>query len=51
VELLTRCERAGLTIVEVPITFTDRTVGQSKISRQEIFRAMLTVFRLAGRRS
>jgi len=51
VELLTRCERAGLTIVEVPITFTDRTLGQSKISRQEIFRAMLTVFRLAGRRS
>jgi dolichol-phosphate mannosyltransferase len=51
VELLTRCERAGLTIVEVPITFTDRTMGQSKISRQEIFRAMLTVFRLTGRRS
>ena len=51
VELLTRCERAGLTIVEVPITFTDRTLGHSKISRQEIFRAMLTVFRLAGRRS
>ena len=49
VELLTRCERAGLTIVEVPITFTDRTLGQSKISRQEIFRAMVTVFRLAGR--
>ncbi len=51
IELLTRCERAGLTIVEVPITFTDRTLGHSKISRQEIFRAMLTVFRLAGRRS
>ena len=51
VELLTRCERSGLTIVEVPITFTDRTLGHSKISRQEIFRAMLTVFRLAGRRS
>lgn len=51
VELLTRCERAGLTIVEVPITFTDRTLGQSKISRGEIFRAMLTVFRLAGRGS
>jgi dolichol-phosphate mannosyltransferase len=49
VELLTRSERAGLTIVEVPITFTDRTMGQSKISRQEIFRAMLTVFRLTGR--
>jgi dolichol-phosphate mannosyltransferase len=51
VELLTRCERAGLTIVEVPITFTDRTMGQSKISRQEIVRAMLTVFRLTGRRT
>ncbi|HET9849707.1 MAG TPA: polyprenol monophosphomannose synthase [Candidatus Dormibacteraeota bacterium] len=49
VELLTRCERAGLTIVEIPITFTERAHGQSKISRQEIFRAMLTVIRLAGR--
>ena len=51
VELLTRCERAGFTIIEVPITFTDRARGQSKISRQEILRAMLTVLRLAGRRS
>jgi len=51
VELLTRCERAGLTIVEVPITFTERVRGRSKISQQEIFRAMLTVLRLAGRRS
>ena len=51
VELLTRCERAGLRIVELPITFTDRTHGESKISRQEIFRAMGTVIRLTGRRS
>ena len=51
IELLTRCERAGLRIVEVPITFTDRVHGRSKISRQEIFRAMLTVLRLGGRRS
>jgi dolichol-phosphate mannosyltransferase len=51
VELLARCERAGLTIVELPITFTDRTRGRSKISRQEILRAMLTVLRLTGRRS
>ena len=49
IELLTRCERAGLSIVEVPIIFTDRVRGQSKISRQEIFRAMATVLRLAGR--
>lgn len=51
VELLTRCERAQLRVVEVPITFVDRVHGKSKISRQEIFRAMLTVARLAGRRS
>jgi len=51
VELLTRCERAGLTIAEVPITFTERVHGHSKISQQEIFRAMLTVLRLTGRRS
>jgi dolichol-phosphate mannosyltransferase len=51
VELLTRCERAGMTIVEVPITFTERVRGRSKISRQEILRAMLTIIRLAGRGS
>ena len=50
IELLTRCERAGLTIKEVPITFTDRVRGKSKISQEEIVRAMVTVFRLAGRR-
>jgi len=47
IELLTRSERAGLTIAEVPITFTDRFHGDSKISRQEIFRAIVTVIRLA----
>ena len=51
IELLTRCERADLSIKEIPITFTDRTHGRSKISRQEVFRAMLTVARLTGGRS
>jgi dolichol-phosphate mannosyltransferase len=51
VELLTRCERAGMRIAEVPITFRERVRGSSKISRQEIFRAMVTVVRLAGRKS
>ena len=51
VELLTRCERAGFTVVEVPITFTERVEGTSKISQREIFRAIGTVIRLAGRRS
>jgi glycosyltransferase involved in cell wall biosynthesis len=50
VELLTRCERRGFRIAEVPITFVDRRQGQSKISRQEVLRAIGTVVRLAGRR-
>jgi dolichol-phosphate mannosyltransferase len=51
IELLARCERAGLRIAEIPITFSDRTRGRSKISRGEIFRAVGTVLRLAWRRS
>jgi dolichol-phosphate mannosyltransferase len=47
VELLFRCQLAGLTIGEVPIVFVDRRRGTSKISRQEIFKAGITVFRLA----
>jgi len=50
VELLARCERRGFSIEEVPITFVDRRHGQSKISRQEVLRAVATVVRLAGRR-
>jgi dolichol-phosphate mannosyltransferase len=50
VELLTRCERKHFGIAEVPITFVDRTHGQSKISRHEVLRAMITVARLTGRR-
>jgi dolichol-phosphate mannosyltransferase len=50
IELLTRCERQGFPIREIPITFVDRQHGRSKISRQEIVRAMLTVLRLTGRR-
>lgn len=47
VEMLFRCQLAGLTIGEVPIVFVDRRRGASKISRQEIFKAGFTVFRLA----
>jgi hypothetical protein len=43
-------QQAGFTIGEVPITFMDRTQGQSKISRQEIIRALYTVIRLFWRR-
>ena len=51
IELLTRCERAGLRVVEVPITFTDRVAGVSKVSRDEIWRALVTVSRLASQRA
>jgi glycosyltransferase involved in cell wall biosynthesis len=51
IELLARCERAGLQVAEVPITFIDRVAGTSKVSRDEIRRALLTVLRLTARRS
>lgn len=51
IELLARCERAGLRVAEIPILFTDRVAGASKVSRDEIRRAMVTVLRLTGRRS
>ena len=50
VEMLFMCQRRGWRIGEVPIIFEDRRKGQTKISRQEVFKAQYTVFRLFGRR-
>jgi dolichol-phosphate mannosyltransferase len=50
VEMLFNCEKRGFRVGEVPIIFEDRRQGTSKISRQEILRAMQTVFRLMPRR-
>lgn len=50
IEMLYCCERSGFTVGEVPIIFTDRQLGQSKISQNEIFKAGRTVLRLAMRR-
>lgn len=50
VEMLFMCERRGWEIGEVPIIFEDRRKGTTKISRQEVFKAMYTVFRLFLRR-
>jgi len=47
IEMIYRCEQQGFRIGEVPIIFADRRQGQSKISRQEIFKAMYTVLRLS----
>jgi len=50
VEMLFLCQRRGWQIGEVPIIFEDRRKGTTKISRQEIFKAQYTVFRLFLRR-
>ncbi len=45
-EVLEHCYRAGATMGETPIIFEDRRAGHSKISRKEVVRAILTLFRL-----
>lgn len=47
IEMAYGVQRAGWRIGEVPIIFEDRRLGQSKISRREITRALWTVLRLA----
>ena len=49
-EMLFRVEQRGWKVGEVPIIFQDRRLGASKISRNEIFRALKTMLRLAPRR-
>jgi dolichol-phosphate mannosyltransferase len=46
VETAYRAHRAGLEVAEVPITFTDRREGQSKMSRKVIFESILMPWRL-----
>jgi glycosyltransferase involved in cell wall biosynthesis len=50
IEMLYNVQRAGFTVGETPIIFADRRLGQSKISQNEIYRAMRTVARLSLRR-
>ena len=46
IEMTHRAARAGARVAEVPITFRDRQVGQSKMSRRIIVEALLVVVRL-----
>ena len=46
IEMTYRASRAGARIREVPITFRDRTVGQSKMSRRIIVEALVVVVQL-----
>lgn len=50
IEMLYKCHRHGWRIGEVPILFENRRRGASKISRQEITKAMYTVLRLGAQR-
>jgi dolichol-phosphate mannosyltransferase len=50
IEMLYRVQRLGWQVGEVPITFENRRLGTSKVSRSEIVRAMGTVVRLARTR-
>jgi dolichol-phosphate mannosyltransferase len=49
-EVLELCYRAGATVGETPIIFEDRRAGSSKISKKEVYRAILTLFRLRWQR-
>ncbi len=46
IEVTYRCHQHGFRIVEVPITFADRQVGQSKMSGHIVTEAMLMVWLL-----
>lgn len=46
IEMTYRASRLGARILEVPITFRDRRVGQSKMSRRIVVEALLVVLQL-----
>lgn len=46
IELKYKIWSAGLQCTEVPITFWERTVGKSKMSRKIVYEAVINVFRL-----
>ncbi len=46
IEMTYRASRAGARIREVPITFRDRRVGQSKMSRRIVLEALIVVVQL-----
>ena len=46
IEMTHRASRAGARVVEVPITFRDRRIGHSKMSRRIIVEALIVVLRL-----
>lgn len=47
IEMTYRAKRSGTSIVEVPISFTDRALGESKMSRAIVFEALWLVTKWA----
>lgn len=47
IEMLYRVQRSNWRVGEVPIIFENRRLGASKVSKDEVFRALGTVLRLA----
>jgi glycosyltransferase involved in cell wall biosynthesis len=50
IEILFHCHRDGWNLREVPITFKDRHLGRTKMSRWEVYQAVATLFRIAWQR-
>jgi dolichol-phosphate mannosyltransferase len=50
VEMLFAASAAGLTFAEVPITFVERRLGESKLSRAVLLESAITPWRLAAAR-
>jgi glycosyltransferase involved in cell wall biosynthesis len=46
IEMVFRCAKLGLPVVETPIKFEDRVLGRSKVSEGEVRKALWTVVRL-----
>lgn len=45
-EMLYRTQKKGFSIQEIPVTFTDRTKGTSKLSKKDIIEFFLVIFKL-----
>jgi len=46
IEMTYRCFQQGMRVVEVPIVFVDRQIGQSKMSQRIVWEAMLLVLKM-----
>jgi len=46
IEMTYKCWRKGMRIREIPIVFTDRRAGESKMSRRIVWEAVGMVWRL-----